>query len=788
MQEQADLFELAFRHAGVGIALVNLDGRWIKVNDALCRMVGYTREELLALDFQAITHPEDLELDLDWVKRLLEGELESYDLEKRYLRKDGETLWILLTATLVRDAAGHPQFFVSQIQDVTRRRLAESEIEGFFEASPDLLAIAGVSGLLEVVNGAWERTLGWTKQELTTRPFLDFVHPEDRERTVAEAQVTYSGQSRSNFRNRYATKSGEYRWLEWNSKSLPGGRSYCVVRDVTERVEGEQAQQWLAALVQCSGDAVVGMDPKGVVLSWNAGAEALYGYTSQEMVGRPSSILIPEGETDIGAVLRAAPLEQTIFRFEARRKRKDGVLIDAHLTVSRVRSQSGVMVGWAGLARNVTDDKAHRAELARQTEIYAAIVRSLPRGAVCLVDLGLRLVAAEGSALSSLLDPAVRVPEQEVDAPLGEVSLGQVVGRALDEVVAVEARAALSLLCQNAFQGQSGEREVEIDGRSLLLRCAPVLDAYQNIVAAMILTLDVSDAVLQRHELTRTKLLLEATFSSIRDGVALLDAERRVVLANAAYDEMLGLPIGGTLGMGPERIIAHAASLAADAQLTRDILTPTPGKERERTDDVLLMRPVRRWVRRTLAAIGTDTERRFLVVWRDVTLERDLIAAREREMLTDVLTCIPNRRAAELALEREVARVQRKVSVASIVVFDIDHFKRVNDEHGHPVGDAVLCQVARTMVEAARDMDCVARWGGEEFLAVVVSDVDGARAFAERVRIAVSLSVFAAGLRVTVSAGVTQCRERENGLDVVARADRALYRAKSEGRDRVMVD
>jgi PAS domain S-box-containing protein len=157
--------------------------------------------------------------------------------------------------------------------------------ERFFSASPDLLAIAGTEGRLELVNQAWERQLGWTAEELTTTPFLDFVHPDDRARTIAEAEAVYRGHPAPSFRNRYRTKQGDYRMLEWRTRPIEG-RLYCVVRDVTSRVEEERRMAWLAALVDSTADAVIGVQNDGVILSWNAGAEKLYGYGAAEMVGR----------------------------------------------------------------------------------------------------------------------------------------------------------------------------------------------------------------------------------------------------------------------------------------------------------------------------------------------------------------------------------------------------------------------------------------------------------------------------------------------------------------------
>jgi PAS domain S-box-containing protein len=122
-------FASAFEYAPIGKALVAPDGRWLKVNRALCEMLNYSAAELLAITFQDITHPDDLERDLANLRKLLAGEWESYQIEKRYLRKDGEIIWIDLSVSLVRNERGDPMHFISQIQNVTRRRQAERERE-----------------------------------------------------------------------------------------------------------------------------------------------------------------------------------------------------------------------------------------------------------------------------------------------------------------------------------------------------------------------------------------------------------------------------------------------------------------------------------------------------------------------------------------------------------------------------------------------------------------------------------------------------------------------------------
>jgi PAS domain S-box-containing protein len=121
-------FRAALHHAPIGMAMVGLDGRWLEANRALCRLTGYSESELRATRFQQITHPDDLYADLAQVGRLLAGEAEWYALEKRYLRKDGSPVWVLLTVSLVRGPDGGPLHFVAQVQDITERRAAEETL------------------------------------------------------------------------------------------------------------------------------------------------------------------------------------------------------------------------------------------------------------------------------------------------------------------------------------------------------------------------------------------------------------------------------------------------------------------------------------------------------------------------------------------------------------------------------------------------------------------------------------------------------------------------------------
>ena len=134
-RESEERFRHAFGGAPIGMAIVAPDGRWLKVNAALCEIVGYTSVELLAIDFQTISHPDDLEADLNHVRQVLAGEITTYQMEKRYFHKNGGLVWILLTVSLVRDDGGQPLYFISQIQDISRRKQAEEELHRAKEAA-----------------------------------------------------------------------------------------------------------------------------------------------------------------------------------------------------------------------------------------------------------------------------------------------------------------------------------------------------------------------------------------------------------------------------------------------------------------------------------------------------------------------------------------------------------------------------------------------------------------------------------------------------------------------------
>jgi PAS domain S-box-containing protein len=128
LRKSREWFRAIFEQAAVGMAEVDLEGRWIRVNDRLCDMLGYTRDELLAMTFWGLTHPDDLAAELAHFQRLLADELATVTMEKRYLHRNSSHLWVSSTLSPVRDQAGNLQYFIAVVEDISRRKLVETAL------------------------------------------------------------------------------------------------------------------------------------------------------------------------------------------------------------------------------------------------------------------------------------------------------------------------------------------------------------------------------------------------------------------------------------------------------------------------------------------------------------------------------------------------------------------------------------------------------------------------------------------------------------------------------------
>src|ERR671916_73775 len=203
LRESEERFRATFEHAAVGAAQVGIDGRWLRVNRRLCEIVGYTHDEMLGMTFQDITHPNDLEEDLERTQRVLAGELDTYTIEKRYVKKDDSEVWVNLTVSLVRDHSGEPRYFIAVVENISERKKAEEERDLLLVkeqlaraeavAARQRLALLAAAGPTLSTSLDYEETLeGITRlvvPELADWCLLDIVEEDGRVNQLAAAHA-----------------------------------------------------------------------------------------------------------------------------------------------------------------------------------------------------------------------------------------------------------------------------------------------------------------------------------------------------------------------------------------------------------------------------------------------------------------------------------------------------------------------------------------------------------------------------------------------------------------------
>jgi diguanylate cyclase (GGDEF)-like protein/PAS domain S-box-containing protein len=259
LEEAEKRFTNAFEEAPIGMALVALDGTFLRVNRALPELVGYDAEDLLGLTFQDITHPDDLEADLELVRQVIAGERRTYRMEKRYIRADGEEVWVNLSVSMVRDDSGRPLYFVSQIEDVTERRRsqdalreAEDRFRSAFDEAPIGMAIRTLDGRFLRVNRALCEITGYPREQLETMRYQSITHPDDLARDEQGYREVMAGLT-AHYRTekRYIHSAGHVVPVDLSATVVRDGDGEPVhvltqVQDITERKRFEGQLQYLA--------------------------------------------------------------------------------------------------------------------------------------------------------------------------------------------------------------------------------------------------------------------------------------------------------------------------------------------------------------------------------------------------------------------------------------------------------------------------------------------------------------------------------------------------------------
>jgi len=387
LRQSEQLYRSTFEMAGVGIAHVSPDGRYLRVNRKLCEIVGYSEAELLRLTSQDITHPDDLATDLAQREEVRNGTLASYSIGTRCIRKDGSVVRVNLTVAAVRDDGGKLEHFICVVEDITERRKAEEaqfRLGAIVASSDDAIVSKKLDGVITSWNPAATRIFGFTPEEAIGRSITIIIPPDLRHEEATILSRLRRGERIEHFETVRMTKAGRKLNVSLTISPVRDSEGHIIgaskiARDITGRKQAEQSRNLLAAIVDSSDDAIVSKTLDGIITSWNKSAERIFGYTVEEAIGQHITLLIPperhSEESDILARLRRG---ERIDHFQTVRRRKDGTLIDVSLTISPVRDSSGRVIGASKVARDITEQKRAEKELLESEQRFRVITDASP--------------------------------------------------------------------------------------------------------------------------------------------------------------------------------------------------------------------------------------------------------------------------------------------------------------------------------------------------------------------------------------------------------------------------
>ena len=386
-------FASVFEYAATGKALVSRDGRFLKVNRAFCRITGYNAEEMQARTFQDITYEQDLQPDLDSVERLLAGEIESYEMDKRYIRKDGRITWVHLSVSLLRDDEGRPLHFISQVQDIDEQKradealrkihasLAASEelLRHFIKHTPAAVAMFDTGMRYLQASDRWMTDYHLGEQNIIGRSHYD-VFPDIPERWKEIHQRVLRGAAHQSEEEPFPRKDGRMEWLQWDvrpwykAEGEIGGLTM-FTQVITARKEAQEELRRNQEQLRDSEQRLrLALDASQIAVWHQDDPEHLAGDALLlDLLALPAG---PDGSISYDAVLaRVHPEDHAVVEMQAqnlwsgrsgqadfRVLRPDGTVRYVHATGATVMGDDGKVRRVVGVTLDVTERKKAEAE------------------------------------------------------------------------------------------------------------------------------------------------------------------------------------------------------------------------------------------------------------------------------------------------------------------------------------------------------------------------------------------------------------------------------------------
>ncbi len=391
LQHSKERFRAAFTQGGIGMALVSLEGRFLQVNRAFCQILGYSEEEILAMSFKDITHPEDQEKSLELARRMVRERQLFARLEKRYIHRDGRTIWFDLSTTLVQGPKGEDLYFVSSFQDITHRKQAEEQLRqsearfrAITEATPVPVTITRPEGQILFVNQSAAQLFGVDREAALGRLASEF-YADQGDRAKMRERLLQDG-SLSGYELRLLRKDGSPFWTVVNLRivTFEGGPAiFASFVDIDSRKRAEEAlresEGRYRALAENTGVGVWQITSEGRTVYANPAMLSILGLAGVSDLGnRTLQEFFPREIVDqIDAEFRKRP-QSVGFSGEGEIRRPDGSRRQVVLFGAPMPSPDDVPHTFIGSFIDITERKRAEIELRESEERFRAITEGVP--------------------------------------------------------------------------------------------------------------------------------------------------------------------------------------------------------------------------------------------------------------------------------------------------------------------------------------------------------------------------------------------------------------------------
>jgi diguanylate cyclase (GGDEF)-like protein/PAS domain S-box-containing protein len=651
--------------------------------------------------------------------------------------------------------------------------------QNILENLPEMATIIGEGGRFKQWNSNVETTLGYTAEEIANITVFETIAEEERESlSLALAKTLTEGTSK--VESVLVAKSGARIPCLLTGVRIDLNDSPYVLGiavDLRKIRQAEESVLRLASIVECCEDAIASKNMDGVITSWNRAAEKMYGYTTEEVVGRNISLLLPsERQAEMQVLMERLRKGLPVECLETKRVSKTGTVLDVSVSISPVRDAGGRITGASTISRDISPQKQAESQLRLQSAALEAAAN-----AILITDY-------EGTIV--WVNPAfTTMTGYSKEEALGKNSRLLKSG---EQSRAYYAELWSTISAGKVWKGEVVNRRKDGTNYAEEMTITPVTRDPHNPANRYFIAIkqDITERKHAEEALLFKTALLEAQAETTIDGILAVDEAGRIVLVNKQFGLHFGVPEEMLAAGDDHAVLEFVMAKVAAPEAFLERVNHLYSHPDERSRDEFRLTDGKVFDRYSAPLV--DSKRRYrgrIWYFRDITGRRSAEEKLQFLAYYDALTRLPNRTLLQDRLAKALAGARRQKDKVALLFVDLDGFKTINDSLGHSVGDRILQEVAERLTTWAREQDTVARVGGDEFVIVLngIKEVADAAVAAERIvnmMTAVGFVVEEHSLHVSCSIGVSIFPEHGEDCETLIRnADVAMYSAKENGRN-----